>query len=87
MNAAQRYIVIVPAKADDTRAGRFEVWNTLKSELCGTIRWYFGFRSYAFFPTDGFLFDSNCMRIIADFMDEARIAYLKKNKIARESKV
>lgn len=59
-------------KVGMTPSGLTAVWrvyNFHHDQVCGHIRWHGGFRKYAFFPSDGFRFDSDCLRFVADFMD------------------
>ncbi len=68
MSTADRYIrveEIEPAKASK----RWAVRNIRSGEVCGIIKWYGGFRGYAFFPTDGFLFDASCLLAIASHLN------------------
>jgi len=64
-----------------SKSGLTCVWsvdNIHHQERCGEIKWHGAFRKYCFYPTDGFLFDSACMRKIADFLDEKNAAKRKK---------
>jgi hypothetical protein len=52
-------------------SGKTWIWrvvNKRTKEICGFIRWNGAFRKYCFYPTDGFLFDSDCLFLIADTM-------------------
>ncbi len=35
----------------------------------GTVKWYSGWRRYAFFPEDGTLFEADCLWDLAEFCD------------------
>lgn len=49
---------------------RWRVINKRTNEKVGAIKWYGGFRKYCFFPEDDtLLYDSDCLRLIADFLD------------------
>lgn len=63
-------------------SGLTKVWvvrNKRSNEDCGRIRWCGAFRKYAFYPSEGFLFDADCLRFIADFIDNTMV-WRKKNK-------
>lgn len=67
---AEKYIEVREAGASKT--GLTKIWaviNRRTEQTCGEIRWWGGFRQYTFFPTDGFLFDTSCLRLIADRLE------------------
>lgn len=45
---------------------------TKTGETLGTIRWYGAWRGYAFFPESDTLYEKQCLRDIADYLDEIR---------------
>ena len=49
---------------------RWNVWNRLRMDFLGTIKWYGAWRKYCFFPDDGTIYDSKCMKRIMEFIDE-----------------
>lgn len=56
-----------------TKSGATQIWNVLNKrtgENCGQIKWHGGFRKYCFFPTNNFLFDSDCLRMISEKMED-----------------
>jgi hypothetical protein len=55
------------SKSGKTRV--YRVWNFHHNLDCGAIKWHGGFRKYCFFPSDGFLFDGDCLRLIANALD------------------
>jgi len=70
-----KYIEIIEYAPSDT--GKTFVWqvrNKRTNDEVGKIRWYGGWRKYAFFiNVDGMAWvalDSDCMRKIADFLDD-----------------
>lgn len=66
---AQKYIRIEESPFAGKKTKRWIVENIRTNQVCGIIKWYGGFRSYAFFPTEGFLFDFSCLRLIADHLE------------------
>jgi hypothetical protein len=49
------------------------VWEVVNKETgarIGRIGWYGGWRGYAFFPFPNCLFEQQCLRDIADFVEE-----------------
>ena len=76
--SASKYISIL--ESDRSASGKTRTWeivNTRHNEVCGKIKWYGGFRKYVFYPTDGFLFDASCMRIVAEWLDEVNVRISK----------
>jgi hypothetical protein len=69
MDTAKKYIRIVEI-APKPKTKVWEVRNIRTNEVCGIIKWYGGFRKYAFFPTDGFFFDMNCLQAIAAHLQD-----------------
>lgn len=70
MNTAEKYIRMYDGGSSKTGLTRIWVIRNIRSgEDCGKIKWYGGFRKYAFFPSDGFLFDADCLRFIAERLD------------------
>lgn len=53
---------------------------TKSHEAIGVIKWYSRWRRYCFFPDEGTLYDSKCMKNIADFMQ----SIMDARKIAKE---
>lgn len=49
---------------------RWDVVNVRTNIVVGEIQWYGAFRKYVFFPEDDMLFDSGCLRLISEFLDE-----------------
>lgn len=59
----------------------WRVYNFKHSEVVGWIKWYGGFRKYCFYlQDDTMLYDSDCMILIANFLDEANKIHLWQNK-------
>lgn len=43
---------------------------TKDEEFLGIIKWHGPWRKYIFFPDDKTMYDSNCMRMLAGFIDD-----------------
>ena len=53
--------------------GKTKVWevqNSHQGTRVGIIKWNGGWRKYCFYPYDCTVFDTRCMKRIAEFMDE-----------------
>lgn len=72
MERIQKYITIDgPYKVNGRKTDTWYVKLKATGEVVGTIKWYGGWRKYAFFDVDGNYYDSDFMRLIADFCDNA----------------
>jgi hypothetical protein len=50
-----------------------KVWTVEVKEngdIIGTVKWYSGWRKYAFFPEDNTVYENDCLRDIADFIEK-----------------
>lgn len=86
--SVKQYIEINPAGTSPTGVTR--VWNVVnskKQQLIGTIKWWGGFRKYVFYvwmvDQEWILFDSDCMRMIADFLDSVNKRHAQDKKESR----
>lgn len=79
-----KYIDIKDAGVSAT--GKTRVWdvrNNRTKESVGQVKWYGGWRKYAFFPTmpqyegEWMVFDEQCMRKLADFIDQVNAEFYK----------
>lgn len=71
MNRVEKYIKF--RHSGESKTGKTQVWRVLNvhhNVICGEVRWYGAFRKYCFYPSDGTLFDFDCLRLIADFCEE-----------------
>lgn len=59
---------------------RFTVWNSKANVLIGRIQWYGPFRSYAFFPGVSTVYEKDCLRDIAECIEELSWAHKRKAK-------
>lgn len=66
-----------------SESGKTRVWqavNIRTREMAGEIRYRYGCRGYVFFPSTDFFFDHNCLKQIAEFLDEVNAAKRKERK-------
>ena len=85
MNKVEKYITIKPHGVSKT--GKTKVWEVFNVKhhcLVGYIQWYGAFRKYCFYPTDGTLYDSDCMLMIADFLESVNVQHRRALKAKRE---
>lgn len=52
------------------RTNRWEVWSLSNGMVLGMIRWFGRWRGYVFEPDHGTVFNQECLRDIALFIDE-----------------
>ncbi len=69
MNRAEKYIRFVEVANPGKTTKRWEVQSLRTSEMVGRIGWYGGWRKFVFSPADYTYFDSDGLRLIADFCD------------------
>lgn len=58
---------------DYSESGKTRIWdvyNTTTDESIGAIRWAGNFRKYAFFSRPNIMYDANCLKDIAKFLDK-----------------
>lgn len=56
-------------EAGTSESGKTRVWqcvNVRTGEMAGEVRYRYGFRGYAFYPTADFFFDANCLEQISE---------------------
>lgn len=68
MSTKCRWINIIE-EPQVTKTRRFTVQNIKSGHLLGWIRWYGPFRGYAFLPCEGTVYEEDCLRDLADFID------------------
>lgn len=59
--------------AGTSESGKTRRWlavNKRTLEVAGEVRYRYGCRGYAFYPTSDFFFDANCMEQIGKFLRE-----------------
>jgi hypothetical protein len=53
--------------------GKTKVYNCYNKEygsLLGQVKWYAAFRKYSFFPENNIVFETQCLKDIASFLDK-----------------
>lgn len=58
----------VPFPGQKTK--RFNCYNKEHESLIGEVRWYGGFRKYSFFPASNIVFENQCLKDIASFLEK-----------------
>ncbi len=53
-----------------TKTSTYHVHSKKGFEFVGIIKWYSGWRRYTFYPKGGTLYDENCLKEIADFINK-----------------
>lgn len=48
----------------------FDCYNHEFGSFLGVVKWYGSFRKYSFFPQPNIVFESTCLKDIADFLDK-----------------
>jgi hypothetical protein len=59
-------------------SGKTNVWEMRTTDyhhLLGEVRWYSPWRKYAFFPAAECVFEQDCLRDIAAFIEEATMEH------------
>ena len=59
---------------------RFEVKNSKSGALIGWIRWYGPFRGYAFLPCEGTVYEEDCLRDLAECVEELTKEHKERGK-------
>jgi hypothetical protein len=63
------------------KTARWEIYASDNQSLLGQVKWYSGWRRYCFFPHMGIhdlIFEQDCLREIADFIEVQTRLYKKK---------
>jgi hypothetical protein len=55
----------------------WHVWNLSESAHLGTVKWYGPWRKYAFFPAAETLYEQDCLRDIAAFVESETLQHRK----------
>jgi hypothetical protein len=58
-------------EADTGRTEQYGVFSALHGDRLGTVKWYGAWRQYAFFPERETVWNRDCPRQLAGFLDEA----------------
>lgn len=65
----------------DSQKRKTDIWHVLTTEgnfYLGCVKWFGRWRCYSFFPYSSTVFEKQCMRDIADFIESETKAYAKK---------
>lgn len=80
--SVKKYIEIVyDAPSGSGLTNIWWVHNKRSDEDCGDIRWHGAFRKYCFFPAAHFLFDADCLRIVAAELDILNVMHREAKKL------
>ena len=63
------------------RTDKTFLWDIALKEsgvVLGRVKWFGRWRKYAFFPADGTIYETTCLRDIAAFLDEQMLIRRKK---------
>jgi len=71
---AEKWVRFEEIESPSPKTKRWNVINIRTGEMCGVIRWWGAWWKYVFFPGNDFLFDADCLRMIADFIVENKNA-------------
>ena len=61
----------------------FTCFNKENYNELGTVKWYGAFRKYAFFPENNIVFETQCLRDIASFLDKLML----ERKIEKQNSI
>lgn len=59
----------------------YNCYNTEYNSLLGQVKWYAGFRKYSFFAAPNIVFETQCLKDIASFLDKLML----ERKIASQN--
>ncbi len=81
-----KWINVVPMGTSDS--GKTLLWNLLTKDgsfLLGKVSWHGPWRKYTFEPAPGYrlVFEQDCLRDIADFIETATREHREKAKVTR----
>jgi len=54
------------------------VYSTLHGDKLGTVKWFGRWRQYAFFPEPGTIWNRDCLREVADFIEAGMLSRRKE---------
>lgn len=58
---------------EQTQTGKTRIFKCFNVEFnceLGTVKWYSAWRKYAFFPLENIVFETQCLKDIAGFLDK-----------------
>jgi len=66
------------------RTATWEVWALQSAAHVGQVRWFSQRRRYCFFPSSGIVCDPDCLRSVAQFLEDETAAHRKGKRAFRE---
>lgn len=57
----------------------FAIYNNVTGECIGTIQWYDEWRKYCFYPDDGTVWETECLKEVIDYIKEL-MKYIKDSR-------
>jgi len=81
-----KWIDIEEIETDAKRKTKiFEVITKARLGL-GIVKWHSAWRKYCFFPAEGTIYEEDCMRDIANFMEHVTRIYKETTKVVVKGK-
>jgi hypothetical protein len=68
----------------ELKTDMWHVWNLSESAHLGTVKWYGPWRKYAFFPAAATLYEQDCLRDIAGFVESETVKHRKGKRAFSE---
>jgi|HubBroStandDraft_6_1064221.scaffolds.fasta_scaffold296960_2 hypothetical protein len=69
-------------RASGKKTDVWNVWSTGGSHYLGRVAWFGAWRKYAFFPAPATLYDPECLRDVAAFLEVQTAAHQKGKRAA-----
>jgi hypothetical protein len=69
-----------------TKSKITKVWTVISKEgnhVLGWVKWYSGWRRYCFFPQVNTIFEQDCLRDIADFIENQTRTHKAQRKLEK----
>lgn len=63
--------IVLACKSPSGKTNIWSVGNTDNGSRLGEVRWHGPWRKYSFFPAPGCIFEEDCLRDIATFVETA----------------
>ena len=84
-NRVEKYIRFEDGEWSDSGKTRiWRIYNFHHNQVVGWIRWYGGFRRYCFYTEEAAIYDNDCLRLVADKLDEVNARH---REMKRQSKM
>lgn len=75
---------------ENTKSKITKVWTVIANQsnfVLGQIKWHSGWRRYCFFPNPNTLFEQDCLRDIANFIESETTIHKEKRKSEKQNKL